>query len=206
LFIQKKESAILPVVQVFALEGIIPTYNNYFDKTFNMKSSKLITTFIAIIFAGSGVYFSQLHAGKPQPSDALYASNLATVPDGKTKSLADYRNSVLVVNFWATWCAPCVQEMPELSAMQTELTAKKIKFIGIGIDSPDNMAEFAQKYKITYPLFVGGMSGTQLATTLGNNTGGLPFTVLLNKTGEIVKTYRGRLDMKQLHQDILAVK
>jgi thiol-disulfide isomerase/thioredoxin len=122
------------------------------------------------------------------------------------KSLADYRNSVLVVNFWATWCAPCVQEMPELSALQTELSSKKIQFIGIGIDSQDSMTEFAQKYKITYPLLVGGMSGTQLASSLGNKKSGLPFTVLLNKSGEIVKTYSGRLDIKQLHQDILAVK
>lgn len=171
-----------------------------------MKSRKLLTVLVSITFTGLGFYFSQLHAEKPHPSEALYDSKLATVPAGKTKSLADYRNSVLVVNFWATWCAPCVQEMPELSALQTELTAKKIQLIGIGIDSPGNMAEFAQKYKITYPLFVGGMAGTQLATALGNNTGGLPFTALLNKSGDIVKTYRGRLDMKQLHQDILSVK
>jgi thiol-disulfide isomerase/thioredoxin len=178
-------------------------------KITNMKSRKLLITFVAIVFAGLGVYFSQLHAEKPQISDALYSSNLDAVPkspDGKTKSLADYRNNVLIVNFWATWCAPCVQEMPELSAMHAELASKKIQFIGIGIDSQDNMTEFAQKYKISYPLYVGGMSGTQLTTTLGNTKGGLPFTVLLNKSGEIVKTYSGRLDMKQLRQDILAVK
>jgi len=170
-----------------------------------MTLSKIIIALIAIIFTGLGIYFSQLQAEKPQPSDALYSSKLATVPAGKNSSIADYRNSVLVVNFWATWCAPCVQEMPELSELQTELAAKKIKFIGIGIDSPDSMAEFAQKHHITYPLFVGGMSGTQLATTLGNNTGGLPFTVLLNKSGVIVKTYRGRLDITQLRKDILAI-
>lgn len=177
-----------------------------------MKSRTVITatifTLVAILFAGLGVYFSQLPTNKPQASDALYASNLPTVPalpDGKTTSLASYRDQVLVVNFWATWCAPCVQEMPELSALQTELGTKKVSFIGIGIDSPASMAEFAQKHKITYPLFVGGMSGTQLATTLGNNTGGLPYTVLLNKSGQIVKTYRGRLDMTQLRQDILAL-
>jgi len=170
-----------------------------------MRPRILITVFVAIIFTVLGIYFSQFHAVKSQLSDALYASKLATVPPGKSNLIADYRNSVLVVNFWATWCAPCVQEMPELSELQTELAAKKIKFIGIGIDSPDSMAEFAQKHHITYPLFVGGMSGTQLATTLGNNTGGLPFTVLLNKSGVIVKTYRGRLDMTQLRKDILAI-
>lgn len=172
----------------------------------NMNSRIVITALVAICFAGLGVYFSQLHAEKPQASDALYASNLPTVPDGKATSLAGYRNKLLLVNFWATWCAPCVEEMPELSALQTELGTEKINFIGIGIDSADSMAEFAKKYKITYPLYVAGMTGTQLATTLGNNTGGLPYTVLLNKSGQIVKTYRGRLDMKQLRQEIVAVK
>ncbi|TDK64553.1 TlpA family protein disulfide reductase [Sapientia aquatica] len=174
-----------------------------------MTSRTVITGIVAIIFTGLGVLASNLHAEKAQPSDSLFASSLATVPaqaSGATKPLADYRNKVVVVNFWATWCAPCVKEMPALSDLQTELTAKKVSFIGIGIDSPDALGEFAQKYKITYPLFVGGMSGTQLSTDLGNKAGGLPFTVILNKSGEVVKTYRGALDMAQLKKDILAVK
>ena len=174
-----------------------------------MKSTHLITGMVALAFAGLGLVFSSLHAARPQISDALYASRLSVVPaqtDGAVKSLEEFRNKVLVVNFWATWCAPCVKEMPDLSALQSELAAKNISFIGIGIDSPDAMTEFAQKYKITYPLFVAGMSGTQLSTDLGNKAGGLPFTVLLNKSGEVVKTYRGRLDMAQLKKDILDVK
>jgi len=174
-----------------------------------MKYKFVITTLVAISFAGLGMTFSTLYAAKPQISDELFASKLPTVPaqaDASEKSLGEFRNKVLVVNFWATWCEPCVKEMPELSAMQTELAAKKISFIGIGIDSPDALAEFAQKYKITYPLFVAGMTGTQLSTQLGNKAGGLPFTVILNKSGEVVQTYRGRLDMVQLRKDILAVK
>jgi len=177
-----------------------------------MKSRVLVMV-VAIIFAGLGAYFSNAlsssNDAKPQASEDLFASKLPTVPsqpDGSLKSLDQYRNKVLVVNFWATWCEPCVKEMPELSALQTELAPKKIGFIGIGIDSPEALAEFAQKYKISYPLYVAGMSGTQLSTQLGNKAGGLPFTVILNKSGEIVKTYRGKLDMDKLKQDILAVK
>jgi thiol-disulfide isomerase/thioredoxin len=174
-----------------------------------MKSRYLITSLVALIFAGMGLYFSSIYAAKPQPSDDFYISKLPTIPaqpDGSPKSLEEYRNTVVVVNFWATWCGPCVKEMPALSALQTELAAKKIKFIGIGIDNPADMTEFAQKYKITYPLFVAGMSGTQLSTQMGNAQGGLPFTVILNKSGAIVKTYRGALDMDKLRQDVLAVK
>lgn len=177
-----------------------------------MKSRVLVTSLIAVAFAGLGLYFSSLYAAKapaPAVTDALYASKLASVPaqsDGSLQSLEGMRNQVVVVNFWATWCGPCVQEMPALSALQTEMSAKKISFIGIGIDSPDAMTEFAKKYHITYPLYVGGVSGTQLMTDLGNKAGGLPFTIIVNKAGEVVKTYRGKLDMVQLKKDILAVK
>jgi thiol-disulfide isomerase/thioredoxin len=174
-----------------------------------LKSKYLSTGLVAILFAATGLYFSSIYAAKPQPSDNLYIAKLPTIPaqaDGSAKSLEEFRKSIVVVNFWATWCSPCVKEMPALSAMQTELAAKKIKFIGIGIDTPEAMTEFAQKYKITYPLYVAGMSGTQLSTDLGNAAGGLPFTVILNKSGAVVKTYRGKLDMDQLRKDILAVK
>lgn len=173
-----------------------------------MKSRVLVTSLIAVAFAGLGLYFSSLSAA-PKVSDALYASKLASVPaqpDGSMKPLDGLRQQVVVVNFWATWCGPCVQEMPALSTLQSELSAKKISFVGIGIDSPDAMTEFAKKYQISYPLYVGGMSGTQLMTDLGNKAGGLPFTIILNKSGDVVKTYRGKLDMVQLKKDILAVK
>ena len=171
--------------------------------------SRILMGSIAVLFTGLGVYFSGLHAEKPQPSDALFAISLpavSSVNNGSVKPLSVYRNKVVLVNFWATWCAPCVQEMPELSALQTELGDKKVNLIGIGIDSPDSLAEFAQKYKITYPLFVAGMSGTQLSSELGNTSGGLPYTVILNKSGVVMKTYRGRLDIAQVRKDILAIK
>ena len=175
-----------------------------------MKSRILVTSLIAVAFTGLGLYFSSLYAAKaPAVSDALYASKLASVPaqpDGALKSLEGLHNQVVVVNFWATWCGPCVQEMPALSTLQTDMRAKNISFIGIGIDSPDAMTEFAKIYQITYPLYVGGISGTQLMTDLGNKAGGLPFTVILNKSGDVVKTYRGKLDMAQLKKDILAIK
>lgn len=178
-----------------------------------MKFSHLITGLVALIFAGLGLFFSGASShsdtANSQISEAFYTSKLATIPaqtDGLPKSLEAYRHRVVVVNFWATWCGPCVKEMPALSALQTELAAKKIQFIGIGIDNADDMTEFARKYKITYPLFVAGMSGTQLSTRLGNTQGGLPFTVILNKSGAVVKTYRGALDIDKLRQDILAVK
>ncbi len=160
---------------------------------------------VAILFAGIGIYFGNKHSpiAKP-PSPAIQQMLAMTLPDskGQPQKLSQWQGKFLVVNFWATWCAPCVQEMPELSALQNELAAKNIQLLGLGIDSPSNIAEFASKYKITYPLFAAGMEGTELSRQLGNQAGGLPFTVLIAPDGSLAKSYLGRLKMDELRADI----
>jgi thiol-disulfide isomerase/thioredoxin len=108
----------------------------------------------------------------------------------------------MIVNFWAPWCAPCVKEMPELAALATELASKDVAVIGIGIDSPTNIAQFASKFKISYPLYVAGMSGTDLSRQFGNTAGGLPYTVLIGADGQVRKTYLGQLKFDQLKADL----
>src|SRR3546814_9620884 len=95
--------------------------------------------------------------------------------------------------------------MPELVQLQTELSPDNIQILGIGIDSADNIKEFAAKYHISYPLYVGGVSVTEVARKLGNQSGGLPFTVLIDAKGKVRKTYLGRLKMAQLRTDIAAM-
>jgi thiol-disulfide isomerase/thioredoxin len=140
----------------------------------------------------------------PAASDAaakLYAQSLNDLA-GKSQALAQWKGKPLLVNFWAPWCAPCVQEMPELSDMAAKDGGKRFNVIGIGIDSPSNLAEFAKKTKVSYPLYVGGMSGTDLSRELGNANGGLPFTVLVGPDGKVRKTYLGRLKFDQLKADL----
>lgn len=122
---------------------------------------------------------------------------------GAMQKLSQWQGKFLVVNFWATWCTPCVQEMPELSALQKELGGNKIQLIGMGIDSPGNIADFAKKYQISYPLLVAGMEGTELSRQMGNQAGGLPFTVLIAPDGSVLKSYLGRLNIEQLRGDII---
>jgi thiol-disulfide isomerase/thioredoxin len=140
----------------------------------------------------------------PAPVAALFQQQLKDVK-GVDQSLAQWKGKALVVNFWATWCGPCVEEMPELSALQGENKGKNLQIIGIGIDSPTNIAEFAEKHKIAYPVYVGGMSGTELSRLLGNAHGGLPFTVLLGADGQVKKTYLGRLKFDELRADIASM-
>lgn len=182
-----------------------------------MKKKNLIAySLIALMFGAMGAWVgthrqeaappltASVPAGVTAPVDALYQQSL---PDagGTTRALAQYKGKALLVNFWAPWCAPCVQEMPELSALAAEDAGKKLQVIGIGIDSPTNIAEFAAKFKIAYPVFVAGMSGTELSRQFGNGAGGLPYTVLIGADGQVKKTYLGRLKFAQLRADVAAL-
>lgn len=168
------------------------------------RQTILIVT-LAIAFASAGFYLnSQRLTASPAQNDAvetLLAQKLNEVSKGPTE-LEQWKGRVLVVNFWATWCPPCVEEMPELTELQDKVQGQNVQILGIGIDSPDNIKDFASKLKINYPLYIAGMEGTSLTTQFGNKAGGLPFTVLIDKEGKIVKTYTGRLNIKNLENDI----
>ncbi len=173
-----------------------------------MKRNVVLFIVIGALAAVTGVYVSTTRLAPVAPETAVVSRLFQqTMPDekGAPQSLASLKGQAVLINFWATWCTPCVEEMPELSELQAEMTPQKIQIIGIGIDSPSNIAEFSSKYKINYPLYVAGMNGTELSREFGNKAGGLPFTVLIGRDGAIKKTYLGRLKMAELRADLAAL-
>lgn len=170
-----------------------------------MKKSTTLTVIVAIFFTAAGVWFGTHRfnpiAAEPAAVTNLFAQSLPTLT-GTPQALSHWRGKRLLVNFWATWCAPCVEEIPELSALQAELGANTLQIVGIGIDSLTNIQEFSQKFQVSYPLYVGGMGGSELARQFGNQAGGLPYTVLIDANGSIMKTYLGRLKLEQLRRDL----
>lgn len=163
---------------------------------------------VALVFALAGAWFgSKRYAAQPAQPDASASFFSRTLPDskGQDAAMAQWKGRPLVLNFWATWCAPCVEEMPELTALQREVQARNIQILGIGIDNADSIRAFADKYQIGYPLYVAGMAGSELSRQLGNQAGGLPFTVLLDAAGKVKKTYLGRLKMDELRRDLGAL-
>lgn len=131
---------------------------------------------------------------EPDPR-ALYE---ATLPDltGSPVALRQLLGRPVVANFWATWCAPCVEEMPHLEALSKSLP--DIQFVGIGIDTAANIAQFVTKIPVSYPLYVAGHAGIALVRELGNAAGGLPFTVLLDAEGRIFDTILGQVSPEDL--------
>jgi thiol-disulfide isomerase/thioredoxin len=164
---------------------------------------------ILVIFVSLGFYYgtNRLSTEKVEfnASGSLFGQTLANA-DGHIQPLSKWQGKPLLVNFWATWCSPCVEEMPELSALQDEMASKNIHIIGIGIDSASNIREFLSKYKISYPLYIAGMNGTNLLQQFGNRSGGLPFTVLIDSDGQVKQTYLGRLKIETLRQDLALLK
>ncbi|MEN9821009.1 MAG: hypothetical protein RL176_912 [Pseudomonadota bacterium] len=121
---------------------------------------------------------------------------------GSASHEADWKNKVLVVNFWASWCPPCVEEMPALDKIQGEYDPKNMLIVGIGIDSPSNIRQFIETTIISYPIVLGGLGGNEINKMLGNPSGALPFTVVINPKGEIKSRKLGKISEDELRKMI----
>lgn len=132
------------------------------------------------------------------------AASLLAAPfqdlQGQPRRLLDWQGRALLCNFWATWCAPCREEIPLLVAAKQQLQRSRGEIVGIGIDSVDKIREFAATFKINYPVLAGDATAIDLLRSLGNRSGGLPFTVLLNPRGSIEYRRLGALTEGELGQ------
>jgi thiol-disulfide isomerase/thioredoxin len=157
---------------------------------------------LAAAAAGGAFAWRRQQAGGDSASRVLFEQSMPRA-DGSQQPLAAWRGKVLVVNFWATWCPPCVDEMPDLDRLQAQI-GTRAQIIGIGIDSPKNISEFIQKVPVSYPLLVAGVTGTELSRQLGNVTGGLPFTVLIDANGRVLERISGRIKPDALAASVKA--
>ena len=154
-----------------------------------------------ILRGGSGS--GQARPGAPVGSalegaeDALWALRLER-PEGGELVLASLRGRPLVVNFWATWCPPCVKELPDLDRFQADHAARGWQVVGIAIDSPTAVRQFLTRQPLRFPIGLAGLEGTELSRQLGNTAGGLPFTVVLDSAGRIVQRKLGATSYPEL--------
>lgn len=141
-----------------------------------------------------------------QRGEASLASATYRDLSGTPHALAEWRESALILNFWATWCEPCRQEIPLLIGLQKKYASKSVEIVGIGIDRVDKIRVFANDFGIPYPLLVGEPGGVELMSALGNDAGALPFTVVRDVKGSIRFRRLGRLrpgDLEPILEGIL---
>ena len=137
----------------------------------------------------------------PEQGQATVEAIMAlTLPDlgGRLQALAQWRGKVLVVNYWASWCAPCVEEMPAFSRLQRQYAAQGVQFVGIALDSAELVRAFVEAHPVSYPLLIGGAAGIDLARQLGNGNLSLPYTLLITPQRELRLAHLGPLSEQEL--------
>ncbi len=122
--------------------------------------------------------------------------------DGKMQDVEQWRGKIMVINFWASWCGPCLKEIPEFIALQNEYADKNVQFIGIAIEDREPVAEYLQRVKVNYPVLVAGDAGSVLARQWGNIINAVPFTVIVNPQGQIVHRQPGELSRSQFIEHV----
>ncbi len=156
---------------------------------------------IALLTGCSKFENSQSKANGPQVAAKFFEAPFKDVR-GNALDLSQLRGKTVVVNFWSTWCPPCVEEMPMFDDVQAAYKDKNVVFVGIAADQADNVKTFLQKTPVNYPIAVGGQSGFELSQQLGNRHDAVPFTLIINSKESISSRHFGVYTRKDLESDL----
>lgn len=163
------------------------------------RRDALIVGGVAVAAAAAGSLAGALLLQSGSGAAALLATNFADL-DGKPRRLRDWQGGALLCNFWASWCAPCREEIPLLVAAKQHGLPARTEIVGIGIDSSDNIRDFAKTYKINYPVLVADADAIALLRDLGNRAGALPYTVALDAQGAVIWRHLGAVKAPELRK------
>ena len=167
-----------------------------------MTNFKFIVLIIIIGLMSSfaGLYFSKnISLSLNNPQTEIFFNSISKDKNNKSVSLSQFKNRWLLVNFWATWCAPCREEIPELNELFKN--NKDVHLIAIAIDEIGAVNKFLTKTPINYESLISNdIKGVEISKSLGNDRGVLPFTVLIKPNGKIQEVFFGKLNMESLNK------
>ena len=160
---------------------------------------------VALLALGAGL-FAGWRARAPaslspaQANSAVEMLFVSTLPDlkGDKQPFAQWRGKVLIVNFWATWCPPCREEIPQFIKVQEKYRSRGLVFVGVAVDKKDEVRAYADEIGINYPVLLGDLEAMDLSRKAGNSAGALPFTLIIDRTGKIIATKFGGLTQEKL--------
>ena len=164
------------------------------------KKNRIITLIVigALCILLGGTYQQKTNS-PAQNSYSIYNEMFMDI-EGNKVHLSRFKGKWLVLNFWATWCEPCREEIPELNQFAKD--NKNINLIGIAIDDIDAIEKFQKDTPIEYLSLVSNMNGVKLSQSLGNIKGVLPFTVVINSSGDTIKSFYGKVKILELNQAV----
>jgi peroxiredoxin len=149
-----------------------------------------VTTLTPTIVGGADSNRSQepqLAVGDRRPDFSLADT------EGRTRSIAEWDGKLVFLNFWATWCPPCLEEIPGFMKLQARYADAGVQFLGVALDSPDNVRAFMAEHAVNYPSLHGERDAIALGRRYGNRIGALPYTVVIGRDGRIVRMHQGVL-------------
>ncbi len=187
-----------------------------------MKRLVSLTLLAGLVFASGYLGYSLYHYLQQQqdspttqkPANALQATTGEqvlgnrrpefTLPDldGRQRSITEWDGKVLALNFWATWCPPCLKEVPEFVLLQEKYRAQGLQFIGIALQRPEEVREFVAEHRVNYPILAGELEVVKLAEAYGNHIGALPYTVIIDRDGQIAHVKTGVLPTEEAERAI----
>ena len=176
-----------------------------------MSKTKLLLVAAGAVIALAAAYFAVPKQPKQVAGQAavqeisaepVFAASFRDLDD-KLQPLKQWRGKVVVLNFWAPWCPPCREEMPDFIKLQDKYHERGLVFIGVALDEKIKVQAFADEIGVNYPILLGEMEAVDLARKIGNRLGGLPFTVVIDRNGNIVASEVGGLTLARMEKIVL---
>jgi thiol-disulfide isomerase/thioredoxin len=150
--------------------------------------------------AGAGLAWRQFQPhGAAAALDPFWQQSFET-PAGSALAMASFAGKPLLVNFWATWCPPCIEELPLIDRFYQDNKSKNWQVLGLAVDQPSAVRTWLQRMPLAFPVAMAGFGGTELSKAMGNLTGGLPFTVVFGASGQMLHRKSGKVSPEDLAQ------
>lgn len=173
----------------------------------SLRNKAILITLLSLLAAVAWIGYQQRSAIPAQALN-MTGGGVEQLPEfsfpdvtGISRHSNEWDKKILVINFWATWCPPCREEMPLFVELQKEYAEQGIQFVSIAIDEPDLVRDFYDVYRINFPTMIGGAEAIKLASTLGNRFGSLPFTAIFDRNGKSQYIQAGQITRKILTEE-----
>lgn len=163
-----------------------------------MFRNTLLIILLVVISLTSGIFFHQFL--NPDKVISIHPVFEFKLPDlaGKQRYISEWQDKIRIINFWATWCPPCLKEIPEFIKLQNELNDKDIQFIGIVLEDKPVIEEYFKSHPINYPILIAGDEGIALSQKLGNIYNAVPFTLIINQYEQIIHRQPGEFKREKI--------
>ncbi|WP_374086457.1 TlpA family protein disulfide reductase [Methylomicrobium lacus] len=166
-----------------------------------MKNAAIVILIGLFALAGGIALRYSMYPAPETDASPLPEFTLSDV-SGKPRSIGEWKGKLLVINFWATWCPSCREEMPDLVALQQHYAAQGVQVLGIALEDKEPVEEYLNSAKINYPTLIAGDQGMALAAQMGNNAEAVPYTVVVDRAGLIRYRHLGKFSKPELGQSL----